>query len=329
MKEQFREWNPTTNIKMNYKNGNGINKPWEYPQGELLKKIIEITEAYRQQRITLTGRQLYYQLVAQGIIPNAMEIYKRVSKFSTDARYGGFVDWEAIEDRGRVPERHGQWDNVEELIESAVRAYRLPRWDDQDEYVELYCEKQALESVFKPIADRWHIYFGYNKGYSSASTMYDLAKRVKEQLENDKKVTILYFGDHDPSGLDMVRDMRDRITEFLTEGKDEDSYPLDPWKVEDTFEVQQVALNIEQVRQYNPPPNPAKFSDPRAKDYIEKYGQVSWELDALNPTILRDLTEQAILEHLDLDKYQAIVQQEKDEIEKLRQFGKTLNGGAA
>lgn len=321
MIEQFREWNPSKEIKINFIGGTGKEQSWSCPQVELLEKIIKITEEYRKQRITLTGRQLYYQLVAGKIIPNALAVYKRISKFTTDARYGGFIDWDAIEDRGRVPEMHAEWDNVQSLIESAVSAYRLPRWGDQAEYIELYCEKQALESVFKPIADKWHIYFGYNKGYSSASTMYDLAKRVKEQIENGKQVTILYFGDHDSSGLDMIRDIRERITEFLTCGDE----PIMDCQIDDDgmFTVQPIALNMAQINQYHPPPDPAKITDPRAKNYIAEFGNNSWELDALNPTILRDLAEEAILEHVDTDMYEQIVEQEKEEIEKLRDFGKT------
>jgi len=320
MIETFRTWNPKGTIKTNYKDGKGITKVWSSSQELLLSRIVHITESYRAQKITLTGRQLYYQLVAGGVIPNAMEIYKRISKFSTDARYGGHIDWNSIEDRGRIPEKHAEWEDVQSLIESAVSSYRLPRWADQDKYVELYCEKQALESVFKPIANRYHIYFGYNKGYSSASTMYDLAKRIKHQIEEGKTTIILYFGDHDASGLDMVRDIEERILEFLTMGND----PIHPVDAADMFEVTQVALNINQVRQYNPPPNPAKMTDPRAKKYVDEWGQSSWELDALNPTILRDLAEQAILEHLDIEKYGAVIEQEEEEIEKLRKFGESI-----
>jgi len=260
---------------------------------------------------------LYYQLVAGGVIPNAMEIYKRISKFSTDARYGGHINWDSIEDRGRVPEKHAEWEDVQSLIESAVSSYRLPRWADQDEYVELYCEKQALESVLKPIANKWHIYFGYNKGYSSASTMYDLSKRLKSKIEEGKRTTILYFGDHDASGLDMIRDIEERILEFLTMGEN----PIETIDACELFTVEQVALNMEQVRQHNPPPNPAKMTDPRAKKYVEEYGQSSWELDALNPTILRNMAEREIVKRLDMDKYGEIIEQEQEEIEKLRKFG--------
>ena len=320
MIEKFRNWKPSGNIKINYKNGQGVSEIWTYPQEALLDKIINIVKEYKEQNITLTARQLYYQLVSKDIIPNAIEIYKRITKFLTDARYGGYLDWQMIEDRGRVPEKHAEWDDVASLIESAVQSYRLSRWGDQDEYIELYCEKQSLDSVFKPTADYWHIYYGCDKGYSSASTVYDLAKRIKDQIESGRICTVLYFGDHDSSGLDMIRDIRDRVTEFLTKGDD----ALNPIDTDELFSVQQVALNLEQVRQYHPPPNPTKITDPRAKGYIEKWGQNQWEVDALNPTILRDLTEKAILEHINLEKYQAVVEQEKEEIEKLREFGKSL-----
>ena len=183
MKEKFREWNFRGNIKIKYKDDQKNIFIWEKNQQELIEEIITIVEDYMAQGISLTNRQLYYQLVAKNIIPNALEIYKRFCKFLTDARYNGLVDWDAIEDRGRVPKKHSEWRNIKSLISSAVYGYRLPRWKDQEYYVELYCEKQAMESVLKPITDKYHIYFGFNKGYSSASTMYDLAQRIKEKIE--------------------------------------------------------------------------------------------------------------------------------------------------
>jgi hypothetical protein len=272
--------------------------------------------------------------VAQAIIPNAEATYKRICTFLTDARYGGRIDWDDIEDRGRVPQMHSEWDSVKDLIKSAVSAYRLPRWSDQEYYVELYSEKQAMESVLKPVADQFHIYFGANKGYSSASTMYDLAKRIRERIESGKKCIVLYCGDCDPSGLDMIRDIRERITEFLLKGQDEiyipaeddDSDPilLDEEIIDEYFQIVPLALNIAQVKKYNPPPNPAKITDPRAKWYIRTYGNKSWELDALKPEVLIEIVQQGILKYLDYDKYQEWVKLEKDQKQKLKEFGDNL-----
>lgn len=314
--EQFRVWNYRENIKATYKDESGERKIWIKNQDELLMQIQQIVQAYMGQKIKLTNRQLYYQLVSEGTIPNADKIYRRICKFLTDARYAGFIDWKAIEDRGRIPEKHSEWESITELIDSAIYSYRLPRWRDQDNYIELYCEKQAMESVLKPIADEYHIYFGYNKGYSSASTMYELADRIKEKIQEGKETIILYLGDHDPSGLDMVRDMKDRIGEFLTCG---DMY------VEPDFEVIQLALNMKQIKQYDPPPNPAKITDPRAKWYISKYGEKSWELDALKPEVLIQVAEDGILEYLDIDKYNAWIELEKEQKKVLKKVGEKLD----
>lgn len=316
MIEQFRDWNRRDMLRIKYTDGTGSKQMWSTDQSGLLNKIIEIVVRYQKQGIILTNRQLYYQLVASDFIPNADEIYKRICTFLTDARYAGLIDWEAIEDRGRVPQKHSEWTSVANLVKSAVYSYRLPRWKDQENYVELYCEKQAMESVLKPIANKYHIYFGYNKGYSSASTMYDLAQRVKTQIQNGKHVYILYLGDHDPSGLDMVRDVRERIHEFLTMGDD----PVEP-----DFEIVQLALKMEQIQAYNPPPNPAKITDPRARWYISKYGKTSWELDALRPDVLIKIAEDGILKHLDVDKYNAWIEKEDEQKKALEEFGKKLD----
>lgn len=314
-KEQFRDWNPKNFLRVKYKDGTGGQAVWEKNQAELLRQVVGIVASYQQQGIKLTNRQLYYQLVAGGIIPNADLVYKRICKFLTDARYAGLIDWEAIEDRGRVPEMHAEWESIKDLIRSAVHSYRLPRWADQNYYVELYCEKEAMESILHPIADKYHISFGYNKGYSSASAMYNLARRVKAWVKEGRKAVVLYLGDHDPSGLDMVRDIRERITEFLTRGDE----PVEP-----NFEVIQLALHMSQVKKFNPPPNPAKVTDPRAGWYISKFGKVSWELDALRPEVLIHIAEAGIQQFLDLAKYNAWIALERKQKKALEDFGSGL-----
>ena len=215
MKEQFRYKKFRGSIRIKYKDANGIEKWWEADQQNLIDLICSIIKQYRLEGYSLTSRQLYYQLVARDIIPNAQKVYTRICKLLVDLRYNGEIDWSAIEDRGRVPQKHSEWDDINGLIKSALAAYRLPRWTDQDHYIELYCEKQALEGVLKPVADKYHMYFGVNKGYSSASTMYDIAQRMRDQIAEGKECIILYLGDHDPSGLDMVRDINKRVCEFL------------------------------------------------------------------------------------------------------------------
>jgi len=267
----------------------------------LLEKMKEILEGYEEQEIKVTLRQLYYQLVARDIIPNAIKEYAKLSGLLTNARYTGDVDWTAIEDRTRIPKIPTTFEDVDELIENAKRCYKLNRWEGQEYYVELWTEKDAISSVISPITNSYQVPVSVNRGYSSASSMYDSAQRF---LEHDGKIKIiLYLGDHDPSGLDMDRDIQNRLEEF---GVD--------------VEVVRIGLTTEQINQYSPPPNPAKITDPRAKGYISEYGETSWEVDAIKPEVLQELIERFILKYLDLERFEQVEQKEQKEIQELEKW---------
>lgn len=309
MKQKFRNKIPKGNLRTKYKI-DGVVFYWETEASILIDQIITVVNYYESIDIKLTNRQLYYQLVGKNLIPNALEIYKRICTVITDLRYAGMIDWDSIEDKARKAKKPNDWDNLSSIINAAVDQYRLPRWDDQEYYVEMYCEKEAGINVLEPLSQTYHIHFGFNKGYSSAAALYLLAQRIEEKLQEDKKVIILYFGDHDPSGLDMIRDIKDRVSEFL-----EKRY---------AFEIISAALTKEQIEMYSLPPNPAKITDPRAKWYIKEFGKVSWELDAIDALELRKIAKKAILQYLDMVKYGKWIKREKKEIKALKNFGETL-----
>ncbi len=257
-----------------------------------IDEINVILGEYDGQR--LTARQVYYRLVAGGKIPNTPTSYKNLTSLLADARYAGLVDWDIIEDRGREPDVPAEWGSIDEIVDAAVRQFRLPRWRDQPHYVELWVEKQALAGVLGPIAARHHIALMVNKGYSSASAMKASAERMIGANPQDSSI-VLYLGDHDPSGNDMVRDIRDRLEEF---------------GVPD-LEVRKLALTRAQIREFDPPPNPAKITDSRAAAYIAEHGEFSWELDALPPRELNRLVERAIAGVVDRKKMDAVLAREQ------------------
>jgi hypothetical protein len=271
-----------------------------------INKMVEIVEEYQEQGLRLTARQLYYQFVSRDFIPNTPAEYKKLTSLLADARYAGLIDWDAIEDRGRQPETPADWDNIGELVESALRSYRLPRWRGQGKHVELWVEKQALAGVLWPLASRYHTTLMVNKGYSSASAMYESARRIKQAGEPEN--IIFYLGDHDPSGEDMVRDIEDRLVEF---------------EVED-LTVTKIALNMAQIKQYNPPPNPAKMTDSRAVAYVAKFGDQSWEVDALPPNVLVQLIRDAFDQEIDTETMDAIKAREQHDKEALRKAATKL-----
>jgi hypothetical protein len=269
---------------------------------ELLDQCNEIIEDYQEQGLMLSLRQLYYQLVSANIIPNTERSYKNIGTLISKGRLSGLVDWSAIEDRNRTPVVPAQWSSLKNLIDSALYSFRLPRLQDQPTYVECWCEKSALAGVLRPIANRYHVTFLSNRGYSSQSAMYQAAQRIERAMQRygSGSAVVLYLGDLDPSGEDMVRDMDERLRLFL---------PLS------VVTVKKVALNLDQVEEYNLPPNPAKLSDTRAAAFIAQYGRQSWEVDALPPSVLQELVEGELQLFLDLDRME-LVKEEEDALKK-------------
>lgn len=263
----------------------------------MLERINTILEEYRNDGYVLTLRQLYYQLVSKDIIPNNDREYAKLSNILKKGRMAGIVDWSAIEDRVRVPKLPYWVRDVQHAIQDTIEQYRVDRMQGQQRNIEIWVEKDALSNVLFRVTSKYHIRLMVNRGYSSISAMYDAHRRLRS---GD---VILYFGDHDPSGKDMVRDIRERMEEFGRE-----------------IDVRPVALTIEQIRRFNPPPNPAKITDPRAKWYIREYGRTSWELDALPPRELIRLAEEAVEELIDLDQYNRCLDREQRDIEELRSF---------
>jgi len=251
------------------------------PKSEaLIRTANQIIEEYEAQGFKLTLRQLYYQFVSRDIIPNTMKSYKTLGSVINDARLAGRLDWSAIVDRTRELRGVTHWDRPEDIVQAAARSFKVDRWEGQEVRPEVWMEKDALVGVFEGVCRSLDVDYFSCRGYTSQSEMWEAGQRIMNRYEETgQKTLILHFGDHDPSGIDMTRDIKDRLKMFVEKGSDfDDSVDWD-----DACEVGRVALHMEQVRSLKLPPNPAKTTDSRAADYIEKFGHQSWELDALEP----------------------------------------------
>jgi len=266
-----------------------------------------ILDEYAAQGFDLTLRQLYYQMVARGYIENTMQSYKRTGSLVSDARLAGLIDWSMIADRGRETVTPNHWRSPAEIVESAARQFRIDKWETQRNHVEVMVEKQALEGVLIPVCRKLDIPFSANKGYSSSSAMYETGQRLFLQHTAGKTVWLLYLGDHDPSGIDMTRDVGERLEMFA----DVPVY------------VKRLALNYDQVETLHPPENPAKDTDSRYAGYVEQFGESSWELDAVSPTMLAQLVTDAVLPLRDETLWAEAVLKENRMREDLQEFADT------
>lgn len=259
-----------------------------------IAKANAIIAEYREQGFELTLRQLYYQFVSRDFISNNQREYKNLGDIINDARLAGMVDWEAIVDRTRNLQTLPNWDDPSDIIEACAKQYRIDKWAQQQYRVECWIEKDALVGVIEGVCNDLDIDFFSCRGYTSQSEMWVAAMRLEQYRRKAQMPLILHLGDHDPSGKDMTRDITDRLSEF-SGGE---------------IEVKRLALNMSQVEEYSPPPNPAKITDSRAEKYIEEFGNESWELDALEPAVIAQLIRDAVDEVRDKKLWREAVAKE-------------------
>lgn len=304
---------------------------------ETLETIIQanqILEEYEKQGYDLTLRQLYYQFVSRDLIPNNERSYKRLGSIVNDARLAGRIDWDHIVDRTRNVREQTHWRDPAHIIGATADSFRVSLWEAQGDYVEVWIEKDALVGVITRVCNELDVPYFSCRGYTSQSEMWAASQRLLEPIKDGKDVTVLHLGDHDPSGIDMTRDIKDRLRGFILQDFTRWEFERDGIDVEtasdvniqgsmrvasNRLEIRRIALTMDQINQYNPPPNPAKLSDSRAQGYVDLYGYESWELDALPPDVLSGLVREHVEGLIDADAWDTAIDREKDGQRLLRQ----------
>jgi hypothetical protein len=294
----------------------------------IIRLADEILTDYADRGYTVTLRQLFYRFLSKKYFPatwidvdyniknnldrdtlNTQKNYKRLGEIVLVGRNNGLIDWNHMEDRGRTTVGNSHWDNPGQIVRAAANGYRIDKWEDQPCWVTVMVEKQALEGVLVPVCNDLDIPFCANKGYSSASALYGMARNIAYRRDRlGKQIHVIYLGDHDPSGIDMSRDIEQRLR-TMSRG---------------SIHVHRIALNMDQIEAYNLIEDPAKVTDSRAKGYIDIYGDKSWELDALEPELLDSLVRLKVGELRDDGLFAARVEKERQERDILLSFASTF-----
>lgn len=278
---------------------------------DLIELVNQVVDEYSAQGYELTLRQVYYQLVARGYIPNNERSYKNVGSLINDGRLAGLIDWHSVTDRTRNLRSESHWDTPADVIASARYSYNLDKWKGQPNYVEVWVEKDALVDIVGQACSPLDTPYFSCRGYTSQSEMWSAAQRFIRQKQRKKRI-IIHLGDHDPSGIDMTRDIQERLEMFGA----------------DVF-VKRVALTMNQIQTYNPPPNPAKITDSRASKYIDQFGDESWELDALEPKVITDLIKKQVTMYRNDAIYRAVCDKESREKEELKMLERNYDRAVA
>ena len=290
-----------------------IDRRFSLSSSRVINMANDIIADYLAQGFKLTLRQLFYQFVSRDVFPeswfdkdlntfNSQKNYKKLGNVISDARLNGKIDWESIEDRTRNLKGNSHWGTPADIVRSAADSFALDKWKNQIHRLEVWIEKEALSGVIDGVCRELDVPYLSCKGYMSQSEMWSRAMDLKRYNQRYGQVPIvIHLGDYDPSGIDMTRDIRDRFKVF-------DQHEI---------EVRRIALNRDQIDKYNPPPNPAKTTDSRYQDYMANHGENSWELDALEPSVIVELVRHNITMLRNDENWDAMVIQENIGREKL------------
>jgi hypothetical protein len=254
----------------------------------LIDNINTIVGEYQALGFILTLRQLFYQFVSRPSLglANTFDDYKRLGRTVTDARRAGLIDWDAIEDRTRNVHRLPTWNDPPEIVASCAEQYREDLWASQRYRPETWIEKDALTGVIEDVCDELRTPYFSCRGNVSEPEMYAAGKRFAQIARQGQIPIVLHLGDHDPNGVDMTRDIRERLRIFARR----------------EIEVRRIALNLGQVTGL--PPNFAKEKDSRYATYVRQFGTTDcWELDALAPNVISDLVRDELNRLIDQDAW--------------------------
>ncbi len=261
-------------------------------------------DIFQQYDTAITLRQLYYRLVSRLLIPNTINSYKRLSRIMVKAREDGDVPLNCLEDRSRRGLGRGDvgYNSAEEYLKKKIttlqdswKSFTMPMWDDQPKNVMISLEKDALSRLVSREANRFSVRTFPTRGYPSFSFVQEMSRYITRQL-GGKPTVVLYFGDFDPSGVDIERDLSERLERYGA--KD--------------FTVQRIALTADQIKKYSLPPMPVKRSDARADSFLEEHGDRAVELDALDPNLLQTTVRKAVVKNINMRKWNARVRKTEE-----------------
>ncbi len=276
-------------------------------------KLVEcINEILAEYEMPLTIRQIYYQLASRQVIENSVNSYKNFDRIAVEGRRKELIDARRIIDRSKPLIKEPSWNGINSFLYTVRRSYKKSVWDSQPEYVEVWIEKDALSGVFEPTTNAYDCYLAVGRGYQSYSNKMEAIQRFEDAGIKGKNPVVLYFGDFDPTGLDISRDLREEFAEA-------------------NVAIERIALNRNQIIKYNLPSIPTKKTDSRTAKHIAKYGDIAVELDALPPDVLAKLCKDAIMNHFDSNAFRKVREEEKEDLSKIgnwvEAFQQELNTG--
>ncbi|HEY4707048.1 MAG TPA: hypothetical protein VII64_06265 [Thermodesulfobacteriota bacterium] len=257
----------------------------------------------------MTLRQLFYRLVSIRGLQNSRADYQKLSRVMTQAREAGDINHEWLVDRSKPEIVPSVWRDPAGYLEAVARSYRRDYWQDQPYYAELWLEKDSLTGSVEGLVGELGITLRAHRGYSSTTKKLEIARLFDSKK---KPIRIFYIGDHDPSGLDIERDLLDKISKYQRT----DNYAT----------IERLGILREDIALFNLPPLQIKDSDSRAPKFRLQHGAEVVEADALPPVELRARIREKVEALIDFTSWNHKLIAERAEFASIKKFAATFRG---
>ncbi len=246
----------------------------------------------------MTVRQVFYQATVRGVVEKSEAGYTKVQTDLVHMRRSGDLPYSWLADNTRWQRKPNTFNSIKDALEDTARFYRKALWTDVAAYAEVWLEKDALAGVILPITSQYDVPLMVARGYASLSFLHSAAECLSEL---SVPAYIYHLGDFDPSGVNAGEKIEETLRELAPDAE---------------IHFERIAVNHRQIAAWNLPTRPTKKSDTRSKNF----GDISVELDAIEPDQLRGLVLHAIERHLPRREFEVLRAAEESERELLRAF---------
>src|SRR6266566_4635117 len=253
------------------------------------ESLHEIVEAMKP----MTVRQVFYQATVRSIVEKSEAGYNKVQTDLVLMRRAGDLPYDWLADNTRWQRKPRTFNSVEQALDDTARLYRKALWAEADAYVEVWLEKDALAGVILPVTSTYDVPLMVARGYASLSFLHEAAEYINTL---DVPAYIYHFGDFDPSGVNAGEKIEQTLKELAPDAE---------------IYFERIPVTPEQIERWNLPTRPTKASDTRAKGF----GNISVELDAIEPNRLRQIVRRAIEQHLPRHQFEVLKAAEESERE--------------
>jgi hypothetical protein len=268
--------------------------------------LVEIVERHGK----ITCRGVFYQAVKHTLVEKTDDQCKLIERRLLKLRREGRIPYRRIVDESRIVYGNQRFNGLSELADEAATLYRRDYWACSDVAVQVWVEKRGLAGLLIPtVCSKWGLDLYVAAGQMSETYLYVAGTEI---LQSGKTTYVYALTDFDPGGQTIFKTLRDGskaapggISRFCG------SVPV---------KVRQIALTRGQVSRWKLPTRPAKKTDRRAAKFIERHGDISVELDAIEPAKLTALVDDAIARHFaaeELDRLRLVEDAERETVRQV------------